>query len=45
MASPRYETIKANYEKGWVTQAQLAKYVELGVITQAEADTIAPPMP
>lgn len=45
MASLRYEKIKANFDKGWVTQVQLAKYVELGVITQAEADTISPPMP
>jgi len=40
-----FEKIKSRYEKGWVTQAQLAKYVQLGVLTQAEADLICPPMP
>jgi uncharacterized XkdX family phage protein len=36
MHSPSYERIKENYDKGWVTLAQLKKYVQLGVITEEE---------
>lgn len=35
-----YETIKARYEKGYVTDEQLGRYVSLGVITEAQAEEI-----
>lgn len=31
-----FEKIKSRYDKGWVTLAQLQKYVELGVITEEQ---------
>ena len=38
--SKKAESIKTRYEKGYVTDAQLSKYLELGVITQEEYDDI-----
>ena len=42
-----YEQIKERYEKGYITDAQLARYVALGVITDEQAEEIktgvAPP--
>ncbi len=38
--SKLYEKIKTRYEKGYVTKAQLARYVELGAITAAEYEEI-----
>ena len=35
-----YEQIKARYEKGYVTDEQLARYVELGVISDEQAAAI-----
>lgn len=35
-----YETIKARYEKGYVTDRQLGRYVSLGVITEEQAEEI-----
>ena len=43
-----YETIKARYEKGYVTEEQLGRYVALGVLTEVEAAGIrgeTPPVP
>lgn len=40
MMSKKAETIKARYEKGYVTDIQLQRYLELGVITQEEYDEI-----
>lgn len=43
-----YETIKARYEKGYVTEEQLGRYVALGVLTEEEAAEIrgeTPPEP
>ncbi len=34
------ETIKTRYGKGYVTEEQLTRYLELGVITQEEYHTI-----
>ncbi len=34
------EQIKIRYEKGYVTDTQLQRYLELGAITQEEYDTI-----
>lgn len=31
-----FEKVKARYEKGWVTLAQLHRYVELGVINASQ---------
>lgn len=36
-----FENIKARYERGWIRDDQLQRYVSLGVITQAHADEIA----
>ena len=33
-----YENIKARYEKGYIRDDQLARYVALGVITRVQAD-------
>lgn len=38
--SKKAQTIKSRYEKGYVTDAQLLRYLELEVITQEEYDTI-----
>lgn len=35
-----FEMIKARYDKGYVTQAQLEKFVALGAITEDEAQQI-----
>lgn len=35
-----YESIKTRYGKGYVTDVQLARYVALGVITEAQAEEI-----
>lgn len=35
-----YERIKERYLKGWVTDEQLQRYVELGAITQVQAEEI-----
>lgn len=35
-----FEQIKARYDKGYVTQAQLEKFVALGAITEDEAVAI-----
>lgn len=35
-----YEDIKARYEKGYIRDDQLARYVALDVITQAQADEL-----
>lgn len=35
-----FEMIKARYDKGYVTQAQLEKFVTLGAITADEAQQI-----
>ena len=35
-----YEQIKARYDKGYVTDAQLDRYVTLGVITSEQAAQI-----
>ena len=35
-----FESIKARYERGWIRDDQLERYVSLGVITQAQADEI-----
>ena len=35
-----FEKIKARYQKHYIRDDQLARYVELWVITQAEADEI-----
>ena len=35
-----FENIKARYERGWIRADQLQRYVELGVITQAQASEI-----
>lgn len=35
-----FEDIKARYERGWIRDDQLQRYVYLGVITQAQADEI-----
>lgn len=35
-----FEMIKARYGKGYVTQAQLEKFVALGAITEDEAQQI-----
>lgn len=40
MMSKKAESIKFRYEKGYVTDAQLSKYLDLGVISQEEYDTI-----
>lgn len=39
--SKMYEKIKTRYDKGYVTKAQLARYVELGAITSEEYEEIA----
>ena len=38
--SKKAQTIKSRYEKGYVTDSQLLRYLELEVITQEEYDTI-----
>lgn len=35
-----FESIKSRYERGWITDAQLERYVDLGVITRQQADEI-----
>lgn len=35
-----FENIKARYERGWIRDDQLQRYVTLGVITQDQADEI-----
>ena len=35
-----YEQLKARYDKGYITDAQLDRYVELGVITDEQAQQI-----
>lgn len=35
-----YEQIKERYDKGYVTDDQLARYVTLGVITSEQAEQI-----
>ena len=35
-----FEQIKARYDKGYVTKAQLEKFVTLGAITEDEAQQI-----
>ena len=35
-----YETIKARYGKGYVTDEQLGRYVSLGVLTESQAEEI-----
>ncbi|WP_130850766.1 XkdX family protein [Intestinimonas timonensis] len=35
-----YETIKARYDKGYVTDEQLGRYVTLGVLTEDQAEEI-----
>ena len=40
MMSKKAETIKARYKNGYVTDVQLQRYMELGVITQEEYDEI-----
>lgn len=35
-----YESIKTRYGKGYVTDVQLARYVALGVLTEAQAEEI-----
>lgn len=35
-----FESIKARYERGWIRADQLQRYVDLGVITQAQASEI-----
>lgn len=35
-----YEKLKERYEKFYITESQLDKYVTLGVITQAESASI-----
>lgn len=35
-----YEKLKERYEKFYITESQLDKYVALGVITQAESASI-----
>lgn len=35
-----FESIKARYERGWIRDDQLERYVDLGVITQAQASEI-----
>lgn len=38
--SKMFEKIKTRYEKGYVTKAQLARYVELEAITAEEYEEI-----
>ena len=38
--SSKAKQIKARYEKGYVTDTQLARYMELGVITSDEYEEI-----
>lgn len=38
--SNKYEQIKSRYEKGFVTDEQLTRYKELGVITEEEYNEI-----
>ena len=38
--SKKFDTIKARYDKGYVTLDQLHRYVELGAITPAEYEEI-----
>lgn len=40
MMSKKAESIKNRYEKGYVTDVQLQRYLELSVITQEEYDEI-----
>ena len=35
-----FESIRARYEKGWIRQDQLERYVSLGVITAEQAAEI-----
>lgn len=36
-----FDSIKARYDRGWIRDDQLQRYVSLGVITQDQADEIA----
>lgn len=36
-----FENIKDRYDRGWIRDDQLQRYVSLGVITQDQADEIA----
>ena len=38
--SKKAQTILTRYEKGYITDEQLMKYLDLGAITQDEYDTI-----
>ena len=38
--SIKAEKVKLRYEKGYVTDVQLLRYFELGIITQQEYDEI-----
>lgn len=35
-----FESIKARYDRGWIRDDQLQRYVYLGAITQAQAEEI-----
>lgn len=35
-----FESIKARYERGYIRPDQLERYVELGVITREQADSL-----
>ena len=39
--SPMVEKLRFRWEKGWMTREQLARYVELGVISEEEMEEIA----
>lgn len=36
----KFEKIKERYEKNYITDTQLARFLELGVITQEQYDTL-----
>lgn len=38
-----FESIKDRYERGWIRDDQLERYVDLGVITRQQAREIAGP--
>ena len=40
IANQKTTTIKERYSKGYITNAQLIRYLELGVITQEEYQNI-----
>lgn len=35
-----FESIKARYDRGWIRDDQLERYVQLGVITREQANEI-----